>query len=267
MGGGAQTFSFNSAAQNPPTNPPSNVSSSGGNVGSNGNLAFNGSNTTVNGTTSSAVAGVGSCNQGNGITPNGGAHYGTPGLIPTQTLPVPPMPNPLPPRTNTNINSSTTLLPGSYGNIGIQGGATVTLPGGTPSSPAVYTMNSISLGGGATLVINGTVVINIAGVGQQNPVSFAGGSFQNNTFVPSNFTINYGGSNNLNVAGGSAAYAVINAPNANISFTGGSNFYGQAIGGTISDMGGTNIYYDNSLNTPAPNNNAFFEVSMRELSY
>ena len=267
MGGGAQTFSFNSATQNPPTNPPSNVTSSGGNVGSNGNLGFNGSNTAVNGTTSSAVAGIGNCNQGNGITASGGASYGTPGLIPSQTLPVPPMPNPLPPRTNTNINSSTTLPPGSYGNIGIQGGATVTLPGGTPSSPAVYTMNSISLAGGATLIINGTVVINVAGVGQQNPVSFTGGSFQNNTFVPSNFTINYGGSNNINVAGGSAAYAVINAPNANISFSGGSNFYGQAIGATVSDMGGTNIYYDNSLNTPGPNHNAFFEISMRELSY
>jgi len=37
-------------------------------------------------------------------------------------------------------------------------------------------------------------------------------------------------------------------PNANISFSGGSNFYGQAIANTISDTGGTSIYYDSSLN-------------------
>jgi hypothetical protein len=267
LGGGARTFSFNSATQNPPTNPPSNISLTGGNVGSNGNLSFNGSGTTVNGTTGSAVAGIGNCNQGNGITASGGANFGTPSLIPAQSLPVPPMPNPLPPTRAQNINNSQTLPPGAYGNLNIQGGSTVTLQGGTATNPAVYTLNSISLAGGSTLIINGPVVLNIAGVGQQNPVNFTGGSFQNNTFIPGYFVINYGGNNNISLNGGSAAYAVINAPNANISFSGGSNFYGQAIGRTISDTGGTNFYYDTSLNTPGPNNNAFYEISMRELTY
>ena len=268
MSGGGQTFSFNSATENPPSNPPSNTSTSGGNVGSNGNLDFSGGNTAVHGTTASAVAGIGNCNQGNGITASGGAAYGTPSLIPPQSLPVPPLPNPLPPTRAHNINGSTTLATGSYGNLNIQGGATVTLQGGTPGNPAVYTVNSISLGGGSSLVINGCcVVINVAGVGQQNPVDFSGGSFQNNSFAPGNFVINYGGTANISVSGGSGAYAVINAPKANISFSGGSNFYGQVIGGTIKDSGGTNLYYDTSLNTPGPNNNAFFEVSLRELSY
>ena len=266
--GGAKTFSFNSATENPPTNPPNNTSTSGGNVGSNGNLDFSGGNTAVNGTTASAVAGIGNCNQGNGISASGGASYGTPSLIPSQSLPVPPLPNPLPPTKNQNINSSTTLAPGSYGNLGIQGGATVTLQGGTPGNPAIYTVNSISASGGSTLLINGCcVVINVAGVGQQNAVDFSGGSFQNSSFVPGNFVINYGGDKNISLSGGSGAYAVINAPKANISFSGGSNFYGQVIGATISDTGGTNLYYDNSLNTPGPNNNAFFEISLRELSY
>lgn len=129
-------------------------------------------------------------------------------------------------------------------------------------------MNSITLSGGSTLVIQGgPVVLNIAGVNQNNPISFSGGSFQNNTFVPGNFVINYGGPNNVNISGGTAAYAVINTPNANVSISGGSNFYGQVIGQTISDSGGTNIYYDQSLQTPGPNNNAFFEIALRELSY
>jgi hypothetical protein len=202
MSGGGQTFSFNSAAENPPANPPSNISTRGGNAGSNGNLDFSGASTAVNGTTASAVAGIGNCNQGNGITTSGGATYGTPSLIPAQSLPVPPLPNPLPPTRGQNINSSTTLATGSYGNVNIQGGATVTLQGGTPGNPAVYTMNSLSLAGGSTLVINGCcVVINVAGVGQQNPVDFTGGSFQNNSFAPGNFVINYGGSANIQVSG------------------------------------------------------------------
>jgi hypothetical protein len=115
---------------------------------------------------------------------------------------VPPLPNPLPPTRGQNINSSTTLATGSYGNLNIQGGATVTLQGGTPGNPAVYTMNSLSLSGGSTLLINGCcVVINVAGVGQQNPVDFTGGSFQNNSFAPGNFVINYGGSANIQVSG------------------------------------------------------------------
>jgi hypothetical protein len=267
LAGGARTFSFNSATENPPTNPPSNITTSGGNVGSNGNVTLAGGGTTVNGTTSSAVAGVGNCNQGNGITANGGAAYGTPALIPTQSLPVPPLPNPLPPTRAQNVNNSQVLPPGAYGNLNIQGGAVVTLQGGTTASPAVYTVNSLSLAGGSTLVITGPVVLNVAGVGQQNPIDFSGGSFQNNTYLANNFVINYGGTHNISVNGGAGAYAVINAPNANVSFSGGSNFYGQAIGATITDTGGTNLYFDTSLNTPGPNNNAFFEISLRELSY
>jgi hypothetical protein len=266
LGGGAKTYSFNSATETPASNPPSNTTTTGGNVGSNGNVAVDGSTTAVNGTTGSAIGGVGNCNQGNGITATNGAGYGTPSQIPVQSLPVPPMPNPLPPTTNTTYNGSQTLAPGSYGNLNVTGNAAITLPGGTPGNPAVYTFNSFSLSSNASLVIQGPVVFNLAGIGQTNVLNLSGG-FSNTTYVPSNFAINYGGSGNISVSGGAGAYAVINAPNANISFSGGSNFYGQAIGNTISDTGGTSIYYDSSLNTPNTNNNSFYVISMRELSY
>jgi len=266
LGGGATTYSFNSATESSPSNPPSNTTTSGGNIGSNGNVAVDGSTTAVNGTTGSAIGGIGNCNQGNGITATNGAQYGTASQIPAQSLPVPPMPNPPPPTTNQTLNSSQTLAPGSYGNVNVTGNAVITLPGGTPGNPAVYTFNSFSQSSNATLVINGPVVINLAGAGQTNVLNLNGG-FSNTTNIPSNFVINYGGSNNISVSGGADAYAIINAPKANISFSGGSNFYGQAIGYTITDTGGTNIYYDSSLNTPTVNNNLFYAISMRELSY
>jgi hypothetical protein len=132
-------------------------------------------------------------------------------------------------------------------------------------------MNSLSLSGGAILQITGgAVVLNLAGVHQQNVINFTGGStIQNMTYNPANFVINYGGSNNLSLAGGALAFAVVNAPNANISFSGGSNFYGQVIGATITNTGGTNFYYDTSLSTPIPqvNNSPYREISMRELAY
>jgi hypothetical protein len=266
LGGGAKTYSFNSATESPVSNPPSNATTSGGNVGSNGNVAVDGNTTAVNGTTGSAIGGVGNCNQGKGITATNGATYGTASQIPVQSLPVPPMPNPLPPTNNKTLNSSQALPPGSYGNVNVTGNAVITLAGGTPGNPAVYTFNSFSLSSNATLLINGPVVFNLAGVGQNNVLTLAGG-FSNTTYIPSNFEINYGGTGNISISGGAGAYAVIDAPNANISFSGGSTFYGQAIGNTISDTGGTSIYYDNSLNSPTTNNNSFYEISMRELSY
>ena len=266
LAGGAQTFSFNSGTENPVTNPPSNTTTAGGNVGSNGNVDIAGSGTAVNGTTGSAIGGIGNCNQGNGITAGGGASYGTASQIPVQSLPAPPMPNPLPPTNNKTLNKSQTLAPGSYGNINVTGNSIITLPGGVAGAPAIYTFNSFALSSGATLVINGPVVFNLAGVGQQNVFTLAGG-FSNTTYIPSNFMINYGGTGSISLSGGAGAYAVVDAPNADISFSGGSTFYGQAIGKTISDTGGTSIYYDSSLNTPNNNSNSFYEISMRELSY
>jgi hypothetical protein len=72
----------------------------------------------------------------------------------------------------------------------------------------------------------------------------------------------------MSVSGGTAAYAIINAPQAALTFRGGSNFYGSAVAGTIDDQGGTSLYWDTSTQAPPPvNNNNFYEISLRELSY
>lgn len=270
LGGGAQTYSFDAAAENPPVvHPP--ALSSGGDVGSNGNIDFNGGNTAVNGTTASALTGVGNCNAGganNGITGTP-AQYGTAGSIPVQTPPVPPTPNPPPPTGNQNASRlSNPLPPGAYADLKLTGGITLTLNGGTPSSPAVYTLNSLDVGSGCTLKILGPVIFNMAGVGAQNVVNFNGGSLDNESYLPSNFVINYGGTHNINMGGNTAVFAVINAPNARISFAGGTQFYGQAIGRTIATTGdNTAFYYDTSVNTHPVNNYTFYEISLRELTY
>jgi hypothetical protein len=268
VGGSAKTGSFNSATQsapNPP-NPPSNQSNTNGNVGANGGVFVNGSKTAVNGSiTTNLPATIGAC-PANGITTSGGPTIGAPTPLPVPYIPpVPPLPNPLPPQTNV-VYRNTTLNPGAYGNITLQG--TIILNGGTPGNPAVYTINSLAMNGNANIVINGPVVFNIAGVGQTNPINMTGGSFTNNTYIPTNFTINYGGTGNVIVAGGSAAFAFINTPNAPIVFNGGSNFYGSAVGSTLNDLGGTSLYWDTSLQFPPPvNNSLFHEISLRELSY
>ncbi len=265
IGGGAQTGSFNSAAEGTPTNPPTNQTNSGGDIGANGNTFVNGSSAAVNGAISTNLPNsVGAC-PAHGVTV-----AGTPTIpstiteTPPYSPPAPPLPNPLPPVTSA-VYKNTTLSPGAYGNIQLKG--TVTLTGGTVAHPAVYTINSLTLNGGCTLQINGPVVINLAGIGVATVLNMTGASFSNNTYLPSDFVINYGGTDAMYVTGGGNAFAVINAPKAPITFQGGSNFYGQAVGATITDLGGTNFYWDTSLKIPPPPAISYYEIAMRELSY
>jgi hypothetical protein len=268
IGGGAGTGSFNSASEPTPTNPPSNQVNANGNIGANGNVSVNGTSASINGSIATDLtAAVGSCPP-DGISKSGNPVMGAPvQLSAPYTPPVPATPNPLPPTSTYSIHGTVTLAPGSYGNVSAVGGSTVTLTGGTTANPAVYTLNSLSLAGNSTITITGPVVINLAGVGQTNVLDMTGGGFTNTTNVPSNFQINYGGSGSIVMAGGSQAYGILNAPNAAISFHGGSNFYGQVLGGTIDDHGGTNFYWDQAANIPPQNNNSYYEISMRELSY
>jgi len=267
LAGNAHTGSFNSATEATPTNPPSNYTPANGNVGSNGNVSLGGNSTSVNGSVSTNQSPtVGSC-PGNGVTTSGSPSHGPINSTPPYNPSVPPAPNPLPPVTSVTLRDTTiTAAGGPLGNVTTRG--TVTLTGGTVANPAVYTMNSLTMNGGSTLQITGPVIINFAGVGVTTVVDMTGGSFSNTTYVPSSFVINYGGRDSMVIEGGNEAYAVINAPNSDLRFRGGSNFYGQAIARTIDDQGGTNFYWDTALVPPPPTNTTTFaEVALRELSY
>jgi len=268
--GNAATGSYNSSTESSPSYPPTNQANSGGDVGSNGNISLGGSSAAVNGNISTALAAtVGSC-PGNGISKSGGATYTTAtGAAPVYTAPVPPAPNPLPPQTSVT-EKDLTLPAGSYGNVTIK--RTVTLTGGTDiNHPAVYTINSLTFNGNATLNITGPVVINLAGqnlASSSTPVlDMNGGSFSNTSNLASDFVVNYGGSNPMTIIGGNNAFAVINAPNSDLTFKGNSNFYGQAIGKTVDVQGNGHFYWDKALVTPPPDINPLYEISLRELSY
>jgi hypothetical protein len=265
IAGNARTGSFNSATESSLSNPPTNLANNNGNVGSNGNTYLGGNSTQVNGTISTnQPPSVGAC-PGNGVSVAGSPSYGGISNFATPfSPPVPPMPNPLPPTTNV-IYRNRTLTAGSYGNVTMQG--TITLTGGTVANPAIYTLNSLTLNGNCNLVISGPVVINLAGVGVTTVLDMTGGSFSNTTYLPSNFVINYGGTDGMIVSGGNNAFGVIDAPNAPLTLIGGSNFYGQAIAQTVDDRGGTNFYWDQNLQTVVPSNASFYEIAMRELSY
>ena len=156
------------------------------------------------------------------------------------------------------------MVPGTYGDIKVSGGSTLTL------SPGVYNINSITLVGNSILKVSpaGQVTLNVAGSGVNVPVSLSGGSLSNTTQVPNNFQINYAGTNGLDISGGAASYLVVDAPNAPVKLTGGSDMFGAIIANTIDDHGGTNFHVDLSaaLGIVPPSGN-YVSISFRHLAY
>jgi Tfp pilus assembly protein PilX len=246
LGGGVVTDSYDSSNMtmsggHPTTQPIS------GNVGTNGNLT-EGGGTVVNGSLSTPRTGVGHCSAGavDALTSNGNAIV-TGGMIqlPQAVQFVPPaLPNPLPPLTNLIYNSNVVLPPGTWGDVKITGGATLHLNAGT------YNLNSISLVGNSTVIIDsGPVIMNVVGTGQTTPIDFGGGSVSNPSFIPKNFQIQYAGTDTLKISGGADTAVMVYAPNAAVSLVGGSGVYGSIMGATINDNGGTAVHYDRDLPT------------------
>jgi PilX N-terminal len=266
---------------------PSTFSTFGGNVGTNGNLSESGSTTTINGSLSTPRSGTGTCSTSTvtALSVNGNATV-TAGIVELPQNVVydpPPAPTPAPPTTAmtvANNNPSCTDFPAQcsalpaanptalyitagststtatqLGAVTIKGDLHLVPPVGTAAGSPVY-INAYSLGanGNPNLIIDpipGTsppqyaqIVLNVAAAGT---IDLTGSSISNPSLVPGNFQILYGGTNQVTLNGGSAAAAVLYAPNANFKLNGGGALYGSVIANQVTDLGGGAIHYDRHL--------------------
>ena len=274
FGGGATTGSYNSTSALVAGAPV--TSASGGNVGTNGNLDELGNSTTINGSLSTPRSGVGTCSasnvtaltQTNGATVTGGVTQ----LSQSITYPTPPAISPAPPTSNNSFTKNSnaadctgiagcsvsgtgdgiTIHPATSSTVTTLGNVSVSQSGSVLHLGAgIYDINSISVGSNAKIVVDsGPVIFKVAGSGindSQSAISLSSGSISNSTYNPQNLQFVYGGTAQVNVAGGAGASTVIYAPNATASFTGGGTIYGAVITAKVTDMGGAAIYYDNNL--------------------
>lgn len=243
-----------------------------GNVGANGGVSLSGG-VQIGGNVGAENANVGGSCPTDGIVTsgNGGVIQGqnppnqyvaiSPPLVPPAP---PPIPNPTPTNNAASIPSNNTLNPGTYGNISLSGQNTLTL------TPGVYYINSLTLTGQATVNINppGQVTLNVQGTGQSTPVSFSGGSFSNPTHIPNDFQINYNGTGGLKLTGGSSSYLVVDAPNAPVQLSGGSDIFGSVVANSISDSGNVNFHVDTSaVIADQPPTANFVLISFRHVAY
>jgi len=268
--GGATTDSYDSGSATFGVTPT--VASTGGNVGTNGNLTEGGDPTTIHGTLSSPRSGVGNCTANNvtaqTISGNASVSGGLVELSQPVEYPSPDPPDPLPPTTNQNFTQSggcpagvsdcaasaggATITPPSanstvtLGNVALSGNTTVHLNAGT------YVVNSLSIIGNSRIIVDsGPVIFHIAGVGDSTPLVIEGNGISNQTFDPTQLQFVYAGTDTIQVGGGTETAALVYAPNASGSFSGGSDFYGAVIVRQLTATGGTSIHYDRRLQTTA----------------
>lgn len=153
----------------------------------------------------------------------------------------------------------------SWADFSLSGGAKVTLLGGTYNvnsfsesggsqiTTASGTVNltvskNFSMSGNSNLVITSTLKLGVVNTASATTVvDFSGGTVSNPSYSPTYFQIQYGGSQKMSLSGGSAFASVVYAPNSDISLSGGSGFYGEMVAKTITNSGGTTIYYDRNL--------------------
>lgn len=215
-------------------------------IGANGNINLSGS-AIVNGPVVALNTTVGPCLNGTpGVTISNNVRV-IGGFIQLRA-PLPfPSPGPVAPGTKDYILSAdTTLTPGSYRNIAMSGGHTLTL------APGVYNINSINLSGQSRVTINpmGQVIINVAGANISQPIQLSGGSIYNPSGIPLNFQLVYGGGLPTALSGGSMSYAYFYAPNSPVTLSGGADWFGAMVVNSLNDSGGSPIHYDRSLAIP-----------------
>ncbi len=151
---------------------------------------------------------------------------------------------PIPDACGSYTKAPTTWITGAYtydatkGNLTVSGGGTATLASGT------YCFNNVTVSGGSTLRINGTVIINVTG-----KFTDSGGSLQNTSYIPFNLQVSssYTGSNGVTVSGTSATYLTIYAPGTDVTISGGGPLYGALVGKTLTVSGNSFVHQDLAL--------------------
>src|SRR4029077_10543197 len=94
----------------------------------------------------------------------------------------------------------------------------------------------------------------------------SGGTIQNPSGNPAYLQFTYAGSRGLNLSGGSASYATVDAPNALVNMSGGSDFFGSIIASTVTNSGGTAMHYDTNLPAISTGNYIWFDAVVNNVA-
>jgi len=137
----------------------------------------------------------------------------------------------------------------SYGQAQFGSCAVITL------QPGVYNFDTLLISNGATINVpaGGSVVINIFNASNSStPFTTNGGTVTNPGGDPNNLTFVYDGANSITLDNGSALFATIYAPHANVIVSGNGGLYGAIVGNTFAFTGSGHVIYDTHLASVSP---------------
>ena len=135
-------------------------------------------------------------------------------------------------------------------NITLAGGAgydpftsTLTVPSGASAvfSSGTYYFSSTDVNGLIEIAPGAEVFIYITGTWDSSS-----GSLVNTDGIPANLRI-YSTASDMKISGGSQVCAAVYAPNASVTVTGGSGFFGSVVARSFNNGGGTNFHFDEAL--------------------
>lgn len=138
----------------------------------------------------------------------------------------------------------------SYGQVNFGSCANITL------QPGVYNFDTLLISNGATINVptSGPVVINILNSSNSTtPFTSNGGTVINGGKDPNNLSFVYAGTNTINLNNGSAMFATIYAPKANVIVNGNGGLFGAIVGKTFTFSGSGHVVYDTNLANEDPN--------------
>ena len=196
---------------------------------------------------------AGPYNPGNQYPQNALTQLAAPVTFPTPTDPVP-----MPP--STPYAGGNTLVGGTYGAINTTG--TLTL------APGTYNIYSLTMSGQSSIVVNppGAVVINFPST-SLTPMTFTGQSIMSNTGIANDLLIRYGGTGTITIAGKSASYLNLDAPQATVNVSGNGDVYGRLVGKMLNWSGNGKFHFDKNSSLGPPNNGPYTLISFRDVAY
>jgi Tfp pilus assembly protein PilX len=244
---GVNSDSYNSGQGNYATsNCVTESVTCGGDVGSNGGWLSSGTST-IKGNLWLPHPTVGSCPTAD-IQYSGSLTYNNADTLATAYNPASP-PSVSTPTTTTVLSGGTTTLSAGtlYGNIVASGTNTLAFP-----TAGTYDINSITASGSLTFQMpsSGQVILNIGGNGS-GALTLSGVTLANANAnqVADDFIINYAGTGGFTASGFTSGSAVLYAPNAAVTLSGSTPWYGAIVAKTLTDSGGAAVHFDTALLT------------------
>ena len=197
-----------------------------GAIGSNGSVLLNG-NVTIDGNAAFGPAGS-FTSMGGALVTGDVVHLAEPRSFPS-------IPEFEVGTTNVNVGGHNTQTqgPGSYGRISVGAQATLILTGG------VYYIDELNVIAGGSLIVNDAATLFV-----KTSCNVGGQGLVNATGDPSKLTIFYSGTDDLTLNGGPGFYGDVYAPNALVTLSGNTDFFGSFIGKEVTDSGTPNIHFD-----------------------